>query len=82
MRVLQEGIGGWRGSLHWRLDVAFRQDQSRYRKPTGARNLAAMRKIVLNALSKETPMKGGIATRQFASTVNPVYREKVFKNLF
>lgn len=73
---------GVESSLHWRLDVVFRQDQSRYRNRTGARNLAAMRKIVLNALSRETSIKGGIATRQFAAVVNPVYREKVFKNLF
>lgn len=73
---------GVESSLHWRLDVVFRQDQSRYRNRTGARNLAAMRKIVLNALSKETSMKGGIATRQFAATVNPIYRDKVLKNLF
>lgn len=74
----------WRveSSLHWRLDVVFRQDQSRYRNRTGARNLAAMRKIALNALSRETSMKGGMATRQFAAAVNPVYRERVFKNLF
>jgi hypothetical protein len=69
-------------SLRWRLDVVFRQGQSRYRNRIGALNLAAMRKIVLNALSRETSMKGGIATRQFATVVNPVYREKVVKNLF
>jgi predicted transposase YbfD/YdcC len=69
-------------SLHWRLDVVFRQDQSRYRDRNGARNLAAMRKIVLNALSRETSMKGGLATRQYAAAFNPAYREKVLKNLF
>jgi len=69
---------GVESSLHWRLDVVFRQDQSRYRNRTGARNLAAMRKIALNALSRETSMKGGVATRQFAAVVNPAYRERVF----
>ena len=73
---------GVESSLHWRLDVVFRQDQSRYRNRTGARNLAAMRKIVLNALSRETSVKGGIATRQVAAVVNPAYRERVFKKLF
>ena len=38
---------GIEGSLHWRLDVVFRQDQSRYRNRIGARNLAALRKIRL-----------------------------------
>lgn len=69
-------------SLHWRLDVVFRQDQSRYRDRIGARNLAAMRKIVLNVISKETSLKGGIATKQCAAACNPVYRDKLIKNLF
>jgi len=69
-------------SLHWRLDVVFRQDKSRYRDRNGARNLAAIRKIVLNALSKETSIKGGLATRQCAAAFNPDYRENVLQNLF
>lgn len=69
-------------SLHWRLDVVFRQDQSRYRDRNGARNLAAIRKIVLNGLSKETSVKGGLATRQCAAAFNPDYRGRVLKNLF
>lgn len=69
-------------SLHWWLDVVFRQDQSRYRDRNGARNLAAIRKIVLNAISRETSMKGGLATRQYAAAFNPSYREKILKNLF
>jgi predicted transposase YbfD/YdcC len=73
---------GVESSLHWRLDEVFRQAQSCYRNRIGARNLAAMRKIVLNALSRETSVKGGIATRQFAAFVNPAYREKVFKKMF
>jgi predicted transposase YbfD/YdcC len=68
--------------LHWRLDVVFKQDQSRYRNRVGARNLATIRKMVLNALSKETSLKGGIATKQCAAACNSIYRDKVLKNLF
>jgi predicted transposase YbfD/YdcC len=73
---------GVESSLHWRLDVVFRQDQSRYRNRNGARNLAAMRKIVLNAFSRENSIKGGMATRQFAAACNPAYRDRIVKNLF
>lgn len=72
---------GVENGLHWRLDVVFRQDQSRYRNRNGARNLAAMRKIALNALSRAS-IKGGLATRQCAAACNPTYRDKVVKNLF
>ncbi len=67
-------------SLHWRLDVVFGQDQSRDRN--GARNLATCRKVALNLLQKETTLKRGIATKQATAIANPLYREKVIKNLF
>jgi predicted transposase YbfD/YdcC len=73
---------GIENSLHWRLDVVFRQDQSRYRNRIGARNLAAIRKIVLNVLSKDTSIKGGVATKQCAAACNSSYRDKIIKNLF
>ena len=69
-------------SLHWRLDVTFKQDQSRYRNRIGARNLAIVRKLVLHALLKETSIKGGLATKQCAAACNPTYRTRVVKNLF
>lgn len=73
---------GVENTLHWRLDVVLRQDDSRYRDRVGARNLAVVRKIALNAVSKETSIKGGIATRQYAASFNPAYRDKILKNLF
>jgi predicted transposase YbfD/YdcC len=73
---------GVENNLHGRLDIVFRQDDSRYRDRMGARNLAVVRKIALNAVSKETSIKGGIATRQYAASFNPVYRDKILKNLF
>lgn len=67
---------------HWCLDVVFRQDKSRYRNRVGARNLAVMRKIALNALLKEDSLKRGIATKQCAAACDPSYRDKVLKKLF
>ena len=69
-------------SLHWRLDVHFKQDASRYRERNGASNLAVLRKIALNMLSKEKTLKKGIATKQCAAAHKEGYREKVLKNLF
>jgi predicted transposase YbfD/YdcC len=73
---------GVENTLHWRLDVVLRQDDSRYRDRIGAQNLAIVRKIALNAVSKETSIKGGIATRQYAASFNPAYRDRILKNLF
>jgi predicted transposase YbfD/YdcC len=40
-------------ALHWVLDVTFREDDSRVRDRTAARNLALLRKISLNLVSRD-----------------------------
>ncbi len=47
-------------SLHWSLDVTFREDYSRVRKDHGPQNLAVLRQIALNLLKQETTLKRGI----------------------
>jgi predicted transposase YbfD/YdcC len=39
-------------SLHWSLDVTFKEDESRIRKGHGATNMAVIRRFVLSALKK------------------------------
>src|SRR3954449_12022030 len=36
--------------LHWVLDVTFREDDSRVRDRTAARNLAILRKVAINLI--------------------------------
>jgi len=40
-------------ALHWVLDVTFREDDSRVRDRTAARNLALLRRIALNLVAKD-----------------------------
>ncbi len=47
-------------SLHWSLDVTFREDQCRVRKDHGPQNLATLRNISHNLLKRETSLKVGI----------------------
>jgi len=51
---------GIENSLHWSLDVTFREDDSRVRKDHGPQNLAVRRQIALNLLKQETTLKRGI----------------------
>jgi hypothetical protein len=41
-------------NLHWSLDVIFREDASTVRKDHAPRNLAVIRKVILNLLRQDT----------------------------
>ena len=45
---------GIENSLHWVLDIAFREDDCRVRKDHAPHNFAALRKFALALLRKDT----------------------------
>jgi len=51
-------------SLHWTLDIAFAEDQSRVRKDHAPENLAVIRHMALNLLKQEKTAKGGIKAKR------------------
>jgi len=51
-------------NLHWSLDVSFREDDSRVRIGHAQENLAAVRKLALTLLRRETTGRGGIKSRR------------------
>lgn len=69
-------------SLHWVLDIAFREDESRLRKGSGAHNFAILRHIALNALKQETSVKLGIRNKRLKAARNHSYLLKVLATLF
>jgi predicted transposase YbfD/YdcC len=58
--------GHWsiENSLHWVLDIAFREDDSRIRKDHGPENVAMLRHIALNLLKQDKSIKVGIKSKR------------------
>ena len=55
---------GIENSLHWVLDVDFDEDHSRVRKGYGAENLAALRRLAVNLIQRETTFRKSVKGRQ------------------
>ena len=55
---------GVENSLHWVLDVAFGEDDSRVRVGNAAENLSVLRRMALNMLKSERSVKVGVAAKR------------------
>ena len=68
---------GIENSLHWVLDVAFREDESRVRTGHAPRNLGLLRRRALNLLRQDTTVQAGVAIRRRKAGRNLAYMEQV-----
>lgn len=68
---------GIENKLHWRLDVAFREDDSRVRKGHGPENFAVLRHLALNLITQETSTKASIKSKRYRAALSDEYRLKV-----
>ena len=59
--------------LHWVLDLAFREDESRVRAGHAAENLAVLRHVALNLLRRETTAKVGVQTKRLMAGWDDAY---------
>lgn len=66
-------------SLHWVLDVAFNEDQSRKRAGHAAENFSVINRIALNLLKNETSTKQGVKGKRLKAGWDIEYLEKVLK---
>ena len=68
---------GIENSLHWVLDMAMNQDQTRIRKDNAPENLAILHHMALNMLKQERTAKLGIKNKRLASAWDHDYLLKV-----
>lgn len=68
---------GIENSMHWVLDVAFREDDCRIRNGDAAQNFAVLRRIALNLLKNDKSTKLGIANKRLKAGWNVAYLGKL-----
>ena len=67
-------------NLHWILDMAFREDESRARVDNSAENFNVIRQIAFNILKSEKTFKGGITDKQFKCLLDTSYLDLILAN--
>jgi predicted transposase YbfD/YdcC len=69
-------------ALHWVLDVTFREDDSRVRHRTAARNLALLRKIALNLVAADRGRQTSLRGRRKKAAWNDDYMLQIITRQF
>jgi predicted transposase YbfD/YdcC len=71
--------GHWaiENTLHWVLDVAFREDESRVRTGHAAENFAVLRHLALNLLRRERTATVGVKAKRLMCAWDDAYLLKV-----
>jgi predicted transposase YbfD/YdcC len=87
LRVGAAALGGYirnhwgiENGLHWVLDVAFREDESRTRAGHAGANLAVVRRIAVSLLKRAGPT-GGIQARRMKAAWDDEYLLKVLQGI-
>ena len=73
------GHWGVENGLHWTLDVAFREDESRTRVEHAAANLAVARRVGATLLKAETTAEGGVQTKRMRCAWDAEYLARVLQ---
>lgn len=68
---------GIENTLHWVLDMAFREDESRIRKDHAPENFATLRHLALNLIRSDKGTKGSVHTKRLRAAWNDTYRAKL-----
>lgn len=78
-RILQSIRQHWgiENNLHWVLDIAFREDESRMRKGNSPENFAMVRHMALSLLKQEQSVKLGVKAKRKKAAWDRDYLLKV-----
>jgi predicted transposase YbfD/YdcC len=72
---------GIENNLHWTIDMAFREDESRIRTDNAPANMATLRHIALNLIRSDQTRKLGVKASRIKAARNTAYLEHVLSRL-
>jgi len=72
---------GVENSLHWTLDVTFREDESRIRKDAAPENFAIFRHIALNILRRNTSIDASIKRKRYMAALDDNVRTVLIEGM-
>ena len=83
-RLLQITRQHWaiENSLHWTLDMTFREDESRIRIGMASENFAIMRHIALNLLKTDLTVKASVKCKRMLAALNDDLRSTLVEQGF
>ena len=68
---------GIENSLHWCLDVGFREDRSVSRNATSGENMTILRRMAFNLLKKDKTAKRSIENKRLKAALDEKYLENI-----
>ena len=68
---------GVENSLHWSLDVTFREDDSRARTKNAAQNVASLRRIAINLIKKNPKKKVSQRQKRIYAALDTAFLEEL-----
>jgi predicted transposase YbfD/YdcC len=80
-KLAQAIRGHWsvENSLHWVLDVAFKEDGSRIRKDNAPANFAVLRHIAVNIIGQNKSRKLSVRSKRFLATLDEEYSTELLE---
>lgn len=68
-------------SLHWVLDVSFREDESRIRRGESAEIMSVIRRLTLNLLKQNTTSKASMRRKRKIAALNDQLRSEIIAGI-
>lgn len=75
------GHWGIENSLHWVMDVTFREDESRIHKDHGGENVSWLRRLAISLVKQETSLKDSIRAKRVRAGYDVTYLQQILESI-